>query len=65
MDECYPRTMEGLCRQIRALIQQREAGAMGHRRPAGELIREAEELRRILRLVRQAYAMAVPDWRSG
>ena len=57
--------MEGLCRQIRALIQQREAGAMGHRRPAGELIEEAEELRRILRLVRQAYAMAVPDWRSG
>lgn len=46
------------------MILEREADSMSRRRPSAADIQEADELKKILRLVQRAYVQAVPDWKS-
>lgn len=62
--QVWPDTIEGLCSRIRHMILEREADSMSRRRPSAADIQEADELKKILRLVQRAYVQAVPDWKS-
>lgn len=60
----YPDTVEGLCQRIRQMIFERQAQLLSSTHQVREIMAEVDELKKILQLVRRAYAKAVPDWRD-